>query len=345
VPHCETGRDGEYTRSMSGSAGEIKPAYLIAGTDEAKIDGALARLRDRAEREGGAGALEVFESGGSGPPDADALIGAIPAISLTASRRYLLADGVERWPGTQAAKVAASLEQLGPDTTVVLVARGRAPAKLGPAVKHGGGEVLRYDAPRERDLPRRLVADAAERGFRLDQAGARLLVERMGSSTVRLANELDRLALWAGADREVTASDLESMIADTSEAATWALADALIEREPAAAVLAAERLVAQGESVTGLVYVLAARLRRAHRALVQLEAGRSAKQVTSELDMHPYAAKMLVRRLRGISVDDLRGAISAVADLEIWCRGGSDYDEQVALTLAVRRASGAAAST
>jgi DNA polymerase III subunit delta len=322
---------------------EIKPAYLIAGTDEAKIDAALARLRARAEREGGPGALEVFESAGGGPPEADALIGAIPAISLTATRRYLLADGAERWSAAQAGKVASALEELGPDTTVVLVARGKTPPKLGPAVKKAGGEVLKYDAPRQRDLPQRLVADAADRGFRLEPAGARLLVERMGSSTMRLANELDRLALWAGADREVTLSDLESMIADTSEAAVWALADALIERQPADAVLAAERLAAQGESVTGLVYALAARLRRAHRALVQLEAGRSSKQVTSELDMHPYAAKMLLRRLRGTSVDELREAIAAVADLEIWCRGGSDYDEQVALTLAVRRASGAAA--
>ena len=330
---------------MSGSAGEIKPAYLIAGTDEAKIDAALARLRARAGQEGGPGALQVFDAAGGGPPDADALIAAIPAISLTASHRYLLADGVERWPAAPAGKVASALEELGPDTTVVLIARGKVPAKLGPAVKKVGGEALKYDAPRGRDLPQHLVADAAERGFRLEPAGARLLVERMGSSTVRLANELDRLALWAGPEGEVTLNDLESMIADTSEAAAWALADALIERQPADAVLAAERLAAQGESVTGLVYALAGRLRRAHSALVQLEAGRSVKQVTSELDMHPYAAKMLVRRLRGTSVQDLREAIAAVADLEIWCRGGSDYDEQVALTLAVRRASGAAVGT
>jgi hypothetical protein len=53
---------------------EIKPAYLIAGTDEAKIGAALARLRARAEREGGAGALESFDPpGGAGPPDAQAL--------------------------------------------------------------------------------------------------------------------------------------------------------------------------------------------------------------------------------------------------------------------------------
>jgi DNA polymerase III subunit delta len=320
---------------------ELKPAYLIAGTDEAKIDAALARLRARAEGDGGPGALEEFTSADGGAPDTVALVGSIPALSLTASHRYLLADHVERLPAAQAGKVAASLASLGPDTTVVLVARGKAPAKLGPAVKKAGGEVLAYDAPRERDLPQRLVADAAERGFTLELAAARLLVERMGTSTVRLANELDRLELWAGRDGEVTLADLESMVADTSEAAAWALSDSLIERRPADAALASERLVAQGESVSGLVYALARRLRQAQRALASLEAGRSPKEVTSSLDMHPYAAKMLLQRLRGSSLEEVRDGIATVAELEIWCRGGSDYDERVALTLAVRRAAGA----
>ena len=198
---------------------DIKPAYLIAGTDDAKIDAALGRLRARADREGGPGALEVFDQGEGGRPDAGALVAAIPAMSLTASRRYLLADGIERWSSAQSTEVASALGGLDPATTVVLVARGKVPAKLGPAVKKSGGEVLSYEAPKQRDLPRRLVADAADRGFRLELAAARLLTERMGTGTVRLANELDRLALWAGPDGEVTLSDLESMVADTSEAA------------------------------------------------------------------------------------------------------------------------------
>ena len=47
----------------------MRPLYLIAGTDAAKIDATRARLRARAEREGGAAALEVFEpSEGAGLP-------------------------------------------------------------------------------------------------------------------------------------------------------------------------------------------------------------------------------------------------------------------------------------
>lgn len=318
----------------------MKAAYLIAGSDEAKIGAAVTRLRARADAEGGAGALEVYEPVGGSGPDPDALIAGLAALSLTASRRYLLADRVERWGAAQAGRVGDALADVGPDTTVVLIARGKPPKKLVKAVEGAGGEVLTYDAPRERDLPARLVADARERGFELEPAAARLLVERMGTSTVRLANELTRLELWAGAGGVVGISDLEAMVADTSEEATWSLSDALVERRPDAATLAAERLVAQGEGVTGLVYAIASRLRQAEIAVSGLEAGASPKQVASSLDMHPYAATMLVKRLRGASLDELRGAIATVSDLEVWCRGGSDYDESVALTLAVRRAAG-----
>ncbi len=321
---------------------EIKPAYLVHGTDQAKIDATRARLRARASREGGAGALEVFEPAeGRAGPEAGALCAAIPAMSLTASRRYLLADGVERWKAAEVTAVTDALGSLPDDVTVVLIARGKAPAKLAPAVKSCGGEVLAYDAPRERDLPRKLVADAAERGFRLDPAAARTLVERMGTGTVRLANELDRLALWAGEGGEVRAEDLEAMVADTSETAIWTLSDALIAGSAAGALAVAERLDAQGESVTGIVYGVGGRLRQALRALAALESGRSPKQVESELGIHPYAAKMLVRQVRDADETSLRGAIASLADLEWWCRGGSDYDERVAATLALRRAAGA----
>jgi DNA polymerase III subunit delta len=324
----------------------MKPAYLIAGGDEGKIDAALTRLRARAEREGGPGALESFgDPSGQGAPDAEGLIAAIPSMSLMASRRYLLADRVERWTAKQAGAVAAALGELPPDLTVVLVAReappkAKAPRGIAEAVEGAGGEVVRYAAPRARDLQARLVADASKRGFRLDPSAARLLVERMGEGTLRLANELDRLALWAGPDGEVTADDLEAMVADTSEEAAWTLSDALVARDPAAGLRAAERLAAQGEAVTPLVYQAARRLREAHVALSALEAGASSKQVEASLRMHPYAAKMLIRRVRGGSVGGLRAATCAVADLEWWTRGGSDYPDDVALTIAVRRAAG-----
>jgi DNA polymerase-3 subunit delta len=322
-------------------AEEMRSLYLIAGTDGAKIDATRARLRARAEREGGAVSLRVFEPGeGRGAPDHEALLGAIPAMSLTESRRYLLADGVERWRDRQLDAVATALADLPPDLTVVLIARDKAPPRLLRAVKEAKGEVHEFEAPRAAELPRALVADARRLGFRLEPAAARLLVERMGANPVRLSRELERLALWAGQGGEVTAADLGAMVADTSEAAVWALSDTLLERDSARALDVSERLIAQGENVTGLVYGLASRLRKACAAIAQLEDGVPPKQVESSLGMHPYAAKQLVARLREASLDDLRDATIALADLEVWCRGGADYGDELALTLALRRAAG-----
>ena len=431
---------------------EIGPAYLIAGTDQGKLDATLTRLRLRAEKEGGVGSLESFSApaGSSAGPDGEALAAAVPAMSLTATRRYLVADGVERWSAKQAAAVIGALAALPPDVTIVLVARERSPREKAPkalfdaveaaggevlrfeapklrdlprwltgearrrgfeledeaarllcerlgdgttrlateldrlsvwageggsvtaedlesmiadtseevvwalsdaivdrnpaaaldAVEAAGGEVLRFEAPKPRDLPRWLTGEARRRGFELEGEAARLLCERLGDGTTRLATELDRLSVWAGDGGSVTAEDLESMIADTSEEVVWALSDAIVDRNPAAALDAAERLSEQGEGVTPLVYQAAKRLREAHAALEMLDAGKPAREVEAALPMHPYAAKMLLRRLDGRRLDEVRAATCAIADLEWWTRGGADYPERVALTLAVRRAAG-----
>lgn len=283
-------------------AEELRSLYLIAGTDGTKIDATRARLKARAESEGGAGSLEVYEPDeGRGAPDHEALLGTLPAMSLTGTRRYVLADGVERWRDRQLREVAESLGSLPPDLTLVLVARADAPEKLEEAVRAAGGEVHSFAAPRPQAMPRALAADAQRLGFRLEPEAAVALVGRMGADPVRLGNELRRLELWAGEGGEVTLGDLDEMVADSSEAIVWSLADALQAGDAAAALSVAERLIAQGESVTGMIYALASRLRRSGRG-------------------------------------DLARATEALADLEVWCRGGAEYDEPLALTLALRRA-------
>jgi DNA polymerase-3 subunit delta len=319
-------------------AESLSSLYLIAGSDQAKIDATRGRLRARAEGDGGAGALEIFEpSEGRGGPDHEALLAAIPAMSLTETRRYLLADGVERWRDRQLEPVLAALGSLPPDLTVVLIARAKAPAKLVKAVKAGKGEIHEFEAPKAREMPRLLVADAKRLGYVLEPVAARVLVERMGANSVRLRNELERLALWAGEGGRVSAADLEAMVSDTSEAAVWALSDALLEGDSARAASLAERLISQGENVTGLIYGLASRLRKACAAAAQIEQGVPAKQVESGLGMHPYAAKQLVARLGKTNLDQLHEATMALADLEVWCRGGADYGDELALTLTVHK--------
>jgi DNA polymerase-3 subunit delta len=263
---------------------------------------------------------------------------ALDATSLLGGHRYLLVDGVDAWTKGDAERVAEALGSLPPQTTIALIAHGKVPAGLKKAVEKCGGEVLAYEAPKDRDMPKRLVADARELGFELQLDAARLLVQRLGSRPMRLRTELERLALWAGAGGSVGADDLDAMIADTSEAAIWLLADAVIDGDVGGTLRVAEQLVAQGEALPRIIYSVAPRLRDALRASLALEAGVPPKEVAGSLKMHPYAAKLLVGRVKGRSPEDLDASIRAMADLELWSRGGSDYSEGVALTMALLRA-------
>ena len=67
-----------------------------------------------------------------------------------------------------------------------------------------GGDLLTYEAPREREIPKLLVGEAKELGFTLELDAARMLVDRLGPRPLRLRNELERLALWSEGGRSAS---------------------------------------------------------------------------------------------------------------------------------------------
>ncbi len=314
----------------------MKPAYLIHGTDTAKIDEARSRLRRRAESEGGTAALETFEPpDGRGSPDADALAAAIGAMSLMPGRRYLLADGIEKWGKRQAATVVEALTTAPPDTTVVLIARGKVPGEIAATVKKIGGDSLGYEAPKANQLVAHLVSGATARGFELDPDAARMMISRLGDGLTRLSTELDRLAIWAGPGGRVDPEDLAEMVADATEVGGFALGDALVSGDRARVLELAEQLLAQGATAGSTVYPTSTGVRRAHKALCLMESGLPANQVERQLGMPPFLARRLVNSIASASVEDMRRAAIALADLEVWTRGGAEYPDELALDLAL----------
>jgi len=82
-------------------AEELRPLYLIAGSDGAKIDATRARLKARAESEGGAGSLEVYEAADiiakAVDPDAQIIFGAVidPNFPAGQVKLTLIATGFD----------------------------------------------------------------------------------------------------------------------------------------------------------------------------------------------------------------------------------------------------------
>ena len=137
------------------------------------------------------------------------------------------------------------------------------------------------------------------------------------------------------------AADLEEMIADTSEAAVWSLSDALLEGD--AGDGAAHRRAADRPGRERHRPDLRPRLPPAQRLRRRRPArgGDAAEQVESSLKMHPYAAKQLVAPPARRRPRRPAPATETLAELELWCRGGADYGDELALhARPLRRRSG-----
>ena len=188
---------------------DLKPAYLISGDDDAKIDAWRARVRARAEAERGPGGLQVFSAQESSPEEVAA---ELAALTFETGTRYLLVDDAGAWKAPELSPLEAALSEMPPDTVLVLIVRGTAAKQLTKAVEGAGGEVRECPAPKARELPRWTAERARELGLQIDQEAARALVTVVGQRQHRLSRELEKIALALHPRTNAGVEDVEALV-------------------------------------------------------------------------------------------------------------------------------------
>jgi DNA polymerase-3 subunit delta len=308
----------------SAAVPSFRPAYLIHGDDHGRIGERRSRLRAMAEAESGAGGVELFEGDAC---TAEAIAIALSSMTFVIGRRFVIADGVERWKDADVEGVVAAMAGIeDADVTVAFFAReeGRykVPAALVAAVEKAGGQVAAEMAVKPKDLPRWLMAQASQLGVELDNQGARALVAQVGDRQQRLVRELEKLALEHGPGAHLGVEEVQDSSASSAERKLWTLADALVAGDRKTATKSLLELRAQGERLPGLLYGMVRRLRDALAIAEALAAGQPAAQIKRGLRMPSFAADRLISDVSKRDVATYRRAMELMADLEMESRGG-----------------------
>jgi len=302
----------------------FRAAYLVHGDDHGRVGERRARLRAMAEAESGAGGVEVLEGDAATP---GAVAAALGAMTFALGRRFVIADGMERWKEGDVAPVAAAMAALEEGELTVAFfaredARAKAPKALHDAVAAAGGQVAAESTLKPRELPRWLAGRAKELGIELDTQAARALVAQVGDRQPRLVRELEKLALEYGPGARVGVEEVHASSATSSERKGWTLADALVAGDARTATRALLELREQGERLPGLLFGMVRRLRDALAIAEALAAGQPAAQVKKSLRMPSFAADRLVSDVAKRDVAAYRRALAVMADLELESRGG-----------------------
>jgi DNA polymerase III delta subunit len=316
---------------------QLKPAYLVCGEDDAKIDSWRARLRRRADEERGPGGLEAFDGAAHSP---DEVAAALATLSFDTGDRYLLVDHAEAWKAAELEPLTAALKAMPSATVLVLIVRGKPLKQLVKAVEGAGGETREYAAPKPWELPKWAVERAREEGARLDPDAAKQLVSQAGTSQQRLAREIEKLVLGVHPAVQITLEDVERLAAVETAPGAYDLADALVAGDLSAALVLAEGIAAHEGPPGSVLWRLAARLREVHRAAALLDAGMAEAKAAEVVSRQPWLAKKIVARAKKADRASLERVICVLAELEIELRGGGELalDENTAFDLALARA-------
>ena len=217
------------------------------------------------------------------------------------------------------------------------------PAKaLADAVRAAGGQVRRFDAPREGALAGWIEARARERGITLGQGTARELATRVGGfvregdvdrrNQGRLAvMELDKLGLLHavgeagagttnGAAGVVTVDDVRALVPEAIPGTIWGFVDAVGMRQRKRALDLLEPLLeATPEPV--LLAVLHRRLRELIEVADRLATGETPGALVRSMKLQPFRAETLARQARAWTVPELAEALEGLLELDARVKG------------------------
>jgi len=308
---------------------ELKPVYLIHGDDHGAVAERRAGLRSLAERDDGTVGVELLDGELATPAG---VAEALAAMTLAIGQRVIIVEGVERWrPADFEKELAPMIAAMPPATTLALFAREEARTKVPPAVheavKRAGGQVVAQMTVKPWELAKWAREQAARLGLSLDGAAAKALVAQVGERQQRLLRELEKLALEGESDgtaaRSVGVQDIEARAAHSAEWRAYGLADALVGADGREATITYLRLRAQGERLSGLLYLMAGRLRDGLAISLRLQAGESVADVKRSLRMPARAAERFVADVARSDPERMRAALGVLADLELDSRGGA----------------------
>jgi DNA polymerase III subunit delta len=307
---------------------ELKPVYLLAGSDRPKVGRALERLRSRFEP-------EAIERLSAADADGDAAVAACNVLGLFGSgARLVLVDGVERWKAADAKSIGDYLRSPTPETVLALV--GDELKKDSPLAKAcaRAGDVLVYDVGR-RNLPGWVADQFARAGARAEPEACKVLVELVGDDLLDLATEVDRLATWADGD-EIREDDVEAQVAPRAETPPWTLTDAWARRDVKGVLAACERVLASGERTpSALVWLFADHVSLVRTCRAFSLAGVSPAEAAKQLRKKEYPVRKAFGQSDAFSDAELDAAVSRLAAVDVAVKGGSRLPDELELERAL----------
>jgi len=308
-------------------AGQVPAMAVLAGGERFFVDRALAALRKAILGDGPGGFNEdAFEGKGA---SAGRILDAARTLPMLASHRLVLVRDADALAAAELDKLADYLDAPSPSTCVLLIADkldGR--TKLAKRASKLGA-LWEAAALRPPDLRRFVEREAKRRNARLAPDATGALIDAIGNDLPAIDDALERLSLYVGEGKPITAEAVDACVAKLRVESIWALVDAVGMRDRKTALAAAASLLGEREPPLRILAMVARQLRIVGRMQAGLRAGLPAQEAAREAGAPPFKAQELAAAAKRMPPRVLSRAFAVLAETDLALKGSKQPPDLV----------------
>jgi len=298
-----------------------KPIYVIAGKEDSLVNAQCRELLDKL--------LEPSQRV-TGLFDADAasvsvseVLDELRTVPFLTDKRVVLVKGADKFISENRSLLEKYFDNPCPTGQFILTvrtwdARTNLAKKLAKV-----GKLISVTQPKRWELPQRLMKYANDaHDKKLSRNAAELLIGLTGDELPRLYSEIDKLALFADAEKVITPKHIESLIGHNRIFGAFAVIDAVIAKKPGQAVERLREMFAKDKSTEfSVVGAFAYHFRRMFNAKVLLNEGVRADEVGKRFKIWSHKDKFFAQ-LRQMSLKQIGGYLQQLAETDYAIKTG-----------------------
>jgi DNA polymerase-3 subunit delta len=276
--------------------GEPGPLYFLYGKERYLLDRAVdllrARVLDPRTRDFN---YELFYGKEAG---ASRIAQAARTLPMMAKRRLILVRDADEMKADELGGLVSYVSDPAPETCLVFVGE-KADQRLkffSAFKKHG--ELVKLEPLYERQLPDFVRGEAKARGVTIAPDALTMMVAEIGAELGQLADAVERLAMYAGERKQITADDVDKVVATTRQRSVFELANAVGAGDRASALAMLSSMLGARESGVRIVAMLARHLRQLWITSELLQRTRDKFEIASALGIPPFFADDIIRQAR-----------------------------------------------
>lgn len=300
--------------------GEVAPVYCLYGEEEYRRTQVLNQLLDallpETER---ALNLDQIRHGESGT---QSIIGSARTLPFLASRRVVLIRDIENLSKEQQEELLAYLNDPSPTSCLVLAGRRLdLRTRLAAAIQKRG-ILLRFERLAADSLRESLLAAAETQGARLQPDAINLLIALVGDDVRQLIYNVEKVALFVGERKEISAKDVEALVGETRVRSIFQLTDAVSGRNLDVALRCLRSLLESGEEPLAIIGMLARQIRLLIQAKALQEKSATVSNMIQVFGLPPPVVATLAKQSALLSWRQLAGAIQSLSGADVAIKTG-----------------------